>query len=925
MPVRPRRGAATSTTPAAPHALRCEHLQDPIGLDEPRPRLSWKLPPDDRGTAQTAYRILVAATAHALGAGRGDVWDSGRVDASEAHLVEYAGPPVAPHTRYWWAVRFWNEHGAESPWSAPACFETGFLGRAWPAQWIGLRQGRTQEPHPARFLRAALALDELPRAARLYVAARGLFEPYVNGARVGRDRLVPGWTDYRRRVEYLTYDVTRHLRAGRNAVGAILADGWYAGHLGFQGRRQHYGDQPALLAVLRCEMPDGAIQEFGTGSGWRVATGPILLADLYDGETHDARKARPGWAAPDGDDRRWRRAAVLDVPPVELNGKAVPPVRAVAELRPVRVTEPRRGRFVFDLGQNMVGAVRLRVNARRGTRFVLRHGEMLDARGTVYTANLRRARAIDEYTCAGGGAETFEPRFTFHGFRYVEITGFTRRPRADAVAGVVLSTDLPWTGTFECSDPLVTRLQRNIQWSQRGNYLDVPTDCPQRDERLGWTGDAQVFAPTGSFNADTAAFFAKWLRDLADAQADSGAFPDVAPDLLGMMAGGGASRPGNAAWADAGVICPWVVYERHGDRRVLEACYPSMLRWIACQETGSRDLVRPETAFGDWLAVDAVSPQRAPTPSDLIGTAYFARTAGITARAAEVLGRLGDAARLHALHGRIVAAFNREFVTPGGRVAGDTQTAYLLALAFDLLPEAQRPPAFDRLVHLVAKAGFHLTTGFVGTPLLCPVLSRFGRHDLAYRLLRQTSYPGWLFPVVNGATTMWERWNGWTPDGGFADAGMNSFNHYAYGAIGEWLYTVVAGIDVDPAAPGYRRFRLAPHPGGGLTWARASYESPAGRIESAWRIRRGRLEWSATVPPNTTATARLPARRAGHVTERGTSLESAPGVVLQGEGNGVTLRLAPGSYRFVVRDPDLVPETTRPLGPDLTRPARRRR
>jgi alpha-L-rhamnosidase len=522
---------------------------------------------------------------------------------------------------------------------------------------------------------------------------------------------------------------------------------------------------------------------------------------------------------------------------------------------------------------------------------------MLQADGTPYTANLRGAKATDIYLCRGAGVEIYEPRFTFHGFRYVELSGLKSKPRLDAVTGLVWHTEMTPTGTFTCSDPLVNQLQSNIRWGQRGNFLEVPTDCPQRDERLGWTGDAQVFIPTAAFNYDVSAFFRKWTRDLADGQYPSGAYPDIAPDVFFKLWPDNAG--GTAAWGDAGVICPWTIYRKYGDIRILEENYSAMARSVAFQEKTSTRLIRPDTNYGDWLAPDASQAGWAATPSDLIGTAYFAHTAGIMARVARILERDADAKRFTRLHTRVIAAFNRHYVTPDGRIAGDTQTAYLLALGFDLLPEKQRPAALAHLERTLKRRNNHLCTGFVGTPLLCPVLTRFGRTDLAYRLLFNEGYPSWFFPIKNGATTMWERWNSWTPDKGFGEVGMNSFNHYAYGAIGEWLYATVGGIS--ELAPGFRRILLRPQPHEKLTHAAATLESPYGRITSKWKRTRATFTWIVEVPPNTQATAVPPGVSLDTVKIDGQPWDQHAGVhgtVLP--DNRPALTLLPGRYTFTM-------------------------
>ncbi len=672
--------------------------------------------------------------------------------------------------------------------------------------------------------------------ARLRITARGIFVTEINGVRVGADVLTPGWTDYRKRLDFLTYDVTALLRAGRNVWRVALGDGWWSGILSEPQFNLRYGLDPSLCAELQLTDSAGRETFIRTDAQWEAtANGPVRANSLYHGETHDARI----WL------RGWRPAELFDTPAILLEPKPAPPVRIMEERAPVAMTEPAPGVFIFDLAENITGWARLQVSASAGDAVRMRFGEMLQADGTLYVANLRTARATDCYICRGGGVETWEPSFTFHGFRYVEVTGLDAPP---AITGIVVYSDLADVGEFECSDPLINQLQRCIVRGQKGNFVDIPTDCPQRDERLGWSGDAQVFAPTALYNMACGPLFASWMRAMRDAQRPDGAFPDLAPHII--------LEHGNAGWGDAGVIVPWTVWQHTGDTAILVENYAAMSRWIDFQLATSRDLIRPDTLFGDWLAVDAAQPQHGPTPKDLIGTAYFARTARMMGEIAVELGHKRDATRFARLAAKVRAAFQREFITQTGRILGDTQTAYLMALGFDLIPARLRPRAIARLVELIRSRDWHLTTGFLGTPLLGPVLTACGRTDVAYRLLMQQAYPSWLYPVLNGATTMWERWNSYTRETGFGDVGMNSFNHYAYGAIGEWLYATVAGIA--PAAPGFHRIRIAPEPGGGLTSARAKITTPRGVVSVQWKVRARKFHLSVTLPPSAIGELHLP-------------------------------------------------------------------
>lgn len=721
------------------------------------------------------------------------------------------------------------------------------------ARWIGDRQRAVEGEPPCPFLRRAFGIPGAVRQAVLRWTALGVADVFLNGRKVGDEFLMPGWSDFRHRVQVREMDVTTMLREGENMLGAILGDGWYSGTLGWKNQRNHYGTHPRLLAQLDVELAGGLRIRIGTGREWELRYGPILFSDIYHGETHDARREIRDWCVPGGSRAGWRAADVFPAYRGALVRKVNDPVRITQTLATRRITEPAEGVFVFDFGQNLAGICRLRVRGRRGQKITLKFAEMLQADGHVYRENLRTARATDTYICRGDGVEEWTPRFTFHGFRYVEVTGLEVRPAPDLLTALVLHTDMRETGVFRCSHPLLNRLHRNIRWGLRGNFLDVPTDCPQRDERLGWTGDAQVFVATAAFHYDVRDFFRKWLQDLRDGQRADGAYPDVAPDVLGRD---GARHFGNAAWADAGVICPWEIYRHYGDTRILAENYDAMKRWIAFQDRTATGGLRPRTSYGDWLAIDAVTPSNAPVPCDLVGTAYFARTSGLVAKIAGVLGHAAEARRFRTLHAKVVEAFRRAYVTPDGRVVGHCQTAYLLALAFDLLPSVLRPKAFAHLVDLVESRGGHLTTGFVGTPLLLPVLTRFGRTDLAYRILLQEDYPSWLYTVRNGATTMWERWNSYTKEHGFGPVGMNSFNHYAYGAVGEWMTGVIGGIR--PLAPGFRKILFAPEPGGGLTSADCRLDTPRGRASCRWRLKGRTLRGEVTVPGGARARLQLP-------------------------------------------------------------------
>ena len=856
--------------------LRCEHLTDPLGVGAQRPRLSWVVQSDRNGAKQTAYQVVVDG-----------VWDSGRVP-SDSGFVLYDGPPLASRQRCEWRVKVWDGE-VESAWSDAAVWEMGLLSPSdWTASWItAIRPFVGEDGHgAARYFRTSFDLPDAatPASGRAYVTALGLYELYVNGERVSDAAFRPGWTDYDKRVQYQVYDITPLLRPGRNAVGAVVGDGWYAGNIGM-GKKQVWGEWQELFAQIEVTLADGTAQTVPTSRTWRTSKGPIVENDLQHGEVYDARLELDGWSTPDFDDSGWDGSWPGGGSVGALSPTRSQPVRALIERTPIAKTEPAPDTWVFDLGQNIVGWCRLRVSGPEGTTVTLRHAEMLNPDGTLYTENLRGAPNVDRYTLKGEGEEVWAPRFTFHGFRYVELTGFPGEPGMDAVTGVVAHSDTPQTGSFECSNPLVNQLMSNIMWGQRGNFLEVPTDCPQRDERLGWMGDAQIFVAAATLNMDVAAFFAKWLQDMRDAQLEIGAYPDVIPRF------GRANPPAAPAWADAGVIVPWTLYRRYGDVRFLEEHFESMTAWVDYIHLRNPDLRwRTERGmdWGDWVAIGSE------TPKDVVASMWWANSARLVSRAAEVLGRKEDAQRYAELADGIADAWRADHLRPDGTIEGETQTLYALAIRFGLADAGLASP---HLLADIAGRDTHLSTGFMGIAHLLPALTDVGATDVAYKLLLNETFPSWGYSIRHGATTIWERWDGWTEENGFQNPGMNSFNHYAFGAVGEWVYEVVGGVRVDFTAA--TPIVIAPVPGDGLDWARTSFESVLGTVGCEWaRTDDGAgLTLVATVPIGAAAEVRVPAQSRQNVL-----VASGEGAELAGRTDDAAVyRVGSGRYEFQVR------------------------
>ena len=1041
-----------TSTSAAPVHLRCEYMQNPLGIDRGVPRLSWQSDNTERNWKQSAYQILVASTPDGLKSGTADVWDSGRTNSDASVNVAYKGPALESRQRYYWKVRVWDAAGKASESGESAWWEMGLLhADDWKAKWITWKNpegeadrekirwiwvsgqdamsvtpkttadfrvvttlqqkpksaalfvagrgnfvaklnghvvgaknhwntfdrfeiadqlvvgdnvieitvaapeppefgpdaskppkaalaalvkvvssdGNVQRfptdstwkarlegaqpdwqpanvvaeladprfgdpgplPAPAAYLRHTFQLSKSVQSARLYVTALGSYRVSLNEKSVSENVLTPEFTDYRKRVLYQTYDVTNLLANGSNAIGAILGDGWYGSPLTWYGI--HYFRLPdRFLAQLEITYADGSHESVLTDDAWKAASSPILKSTIYDGERYDARLEQPGWEKAEFDDSRWSSAVIADAPQIAVSSQIDAPVKVVSTIDPKHITPLANGAYLFDMGQNMVGWATLRVKGAAGTRVHLRFAEILNPDGGIYTQNLRNAEAMDSYVLRGGGEETFAPHFTFHGFRYVEVTGFPGKPSLSSITGnVVSSISGDPVGRLQTSSDLVNRMWSIGIWGQRGNFVSIPTDCPQRDERLGWMGDAEVFWRTGSYNFDIAAFSQKFMQDVVDAQSKSGAFSNVSPNVLVQedeFPDESAPMIGAPGWGDAGVIVPWTTWVQYGNTALLEDSWSAMDHWMELIQRHNPDYVRKNALgfnFADWLAPDEN------TDKSLLATAYWALMAQMMSQMGHAIGKDSDAKRYEDLFESIRSAFQKEYVKNDGQVGTGTQTSYVVALYTKMAPKSLESGMVDRLVKDIDAHNGHLTTGFLGTPFLLFTLSDHGRTDVAYRLLLNDTYPSWGYMLAKGATTWWERWNGDT-----GDPAMNSYNHYAFGSVMAWVYRYSAGIDTMPDSPGFKEIVLHPRLDSRMTAARAEYESIYGKIVSDWKgTPSGPFSLRITIPPNTSAKVVLPAIRGKHLTEDGKAID-APA-----EDGQYTLKVGSGSYAFEVR------------------------
>jgi alpha-L-rhamnosidase len=901
--------AALAST-ATPSKLRCEYRFNPLGIDAEHPRLSWIMVDSGwwtaaRGQKQTAYQILVASSEKLLQQNTGDYWDSGQVASDQSLQVAYQGKPLTSRLECYWKVRIWDQAGKASAWSQPARWTMGLLQPSdWQSEWIGLAEGKNADPGeiasrrlPARWLRREFNVSRRVKRATAYFSGLGLSELYLNGQKVGDEVLSPGLTDYTKRIFYVTHDVTQLIRSGHNAVGVVLGNGrFYAPRTKTPTATQSYGF-PKLCLQLEVEYTDGTREVIISDPSWKLTTdGPIRANNEYDGEEYDARLEMPGWAEAGYDDAKWRPAQSVPAPGGKLVAQMMDPIRVTGTRRPIAMTEPKPGVYVFDLGQNMVGWCRLKVRGPAGTAVSLRHAEKLKPDGTLYTANLRSARETDIYTLKGKGREIYEPRFTDHGFRYVEVSGFPGKPTLASLEGQIVNDDVAVTGGFTCSQPTLNRTYENVVWGVRGNYRSIPTDCPQRDERQGWLGDRSAESKGESYLFNIAAFYANWVQDMADSQKANGSISDVCPAYWPFY-------NDNVTWPSSAVIIPGMLLDQYGDTGVIARQYPCMVKWVDHLSGFIKNGIIARDNYGDWcvppkdLKIIISNDPASKTAPEILATSYFYHCLKLMVRYATLLHKPEDAARFDTLAGQLKTALNQKFYHPKeGYYGNGSQTACVLPLAFDLVPEAERGRVFNHLVEkITVETKGHIGTGLVGGQWLNRVLTEGGRPDLVYGFATNTTYPSWGYMAEQGATTIWELWNGNT-----ANPAMNSGNHVMLvGDFVIWLYEKLAGIQCDPGAVGFKQIIIKPTLVGNLAWVKAHYDSPYGRIVSNWKREGNTLTMEVTIPANTTATVFVPTQDADGVTESGKPAAQAEGVTfLRMENNSAVYAIGSGRYRF---------------------------
>ena len=879
-----------------------EGFVNPLGFYDETPSFSWQLPVSEGVSSQSAYQIVVASSPDLL-PDHADLWNSKKQQTAQSTWVTYAGAPLQSRQKVYWQVKYWDQDHESSKWSEMSHFELGLLSNTdWKAKWIGLDTKKekvigSQDNilHRPQYLRKGFELSNDVASARLYITAKGVFDVAINGEDVSDDVMPPGYTPYKVRIETITYDVTDLIESGQNTIGIEVAAGWHSGRLGWMKTYWSDTESPKVLAQLELTMKDGSKEMILSDDTWKGTTkGPTRISEIYDGETYDANLEMPNWTTNNFNDELWESVSMFPVTnEIRLEPKRHTTVKTKIELATQEVVE-KDGTAVFDLQQNMVGVPLLKVPMKKGQTLKIRFAEKLSPDGTFYTENYRSAQSTNYYTASKDGVIEWMPKFTFHGFQYVELSGYdtSKTPSNDWVTGLVQYSDFEENGTFTSSHEKLNQLQSNIVWGLRGNFFDIPTDCPQRDERMGWTADAQVFAPASMFNADVYKFWASWMQSVGESQYDNGAVPWVVPDVL-------FNNKVSAGWGDACTIIPWKIYLRTGDKKILEENFETMKGWVKYHESVTKNYISKMGFFADWLQpLPENGDNRGDTSKSLIGTAFFAHSANLTAKTAKALGKTEAFEKYNTIYKTVANAFENKFFE-NGKVKGvaETQTSYLLALAFGLLSEEHKANAKQHLLEKIAEADNHLRTGFLGTPLLSEVLDATGEIDLMYKILFNETYPSWFYSINQGATTIWERWNSYSKKDGFNPQNMNSLNHYAYGAIGEWMYERIAGIA--PIEAGYKTIRIAPVPKEPLTSAAASLNTPYGKVVSSWEIKGSKFELHVVVPPNTTAKVTIPANTAKDLVLNGEAFKGDNRAeLLDSSASGFELLVQPGDYKF---------------------------
>jgi len=884
----------------APTNLLCEYIANPLGIDVVLPRFSWVVNHSERGQLQSAYQVLVASGQKNLDADRGDKWDSGKVISKESINVIYGGGALESGKTYYWKVRLWDKNNKVGPWSKVATFEMGLLNPDdWKGKWIeGGNYGESIISDPVQgtkkisygyLLGKKFSLEKNIARARAYVSGLGYYELRLNGEKVGDFVLEPGWTDYKKRILYSTYDVTKYLKKDGNVIGIMLGNGRYVKTYG-------YGPPRAILQ-LNIEFTDGTTENVVTDETWKTAQGPIVVNDIYNGETYDARLEKPNWDTPLYDDSGWDVVRIADEPGGKLVSQAsFPAVKVNKIIQPVEITNPQPEVYVYDFGQNFTGWVRLRLSGTKGTKVNLRYAELLDENGMLNVVPNRGAKATDTYILKGEEEEVYEPRFTYHGFRYVEVTGFPGTPTLENMEGRVVHSAVEPTGGFICSNSLINSIHKNVLWGQLSNLMSIPTDCPQRDERMGWMGDAQLTAEEAIYNFNMAGFYTKWLEDIRDSQAEDGSVPDVVPPYWNFY-------PADPAWGTACVVIPWYLYQYYGDGRILEENYSTIKKWVDFLDSKATDYILSYSKYGDWCPPAHIKP--VDTPGELTSSWYYYHDTLILSKIAHILGESKDAKKYAELAGKIKEAFNKKFLKDDHYATG-SQTCNVLPLFLDMVPEDKKESVLKNLIDdIVVTHGGHLNTGIVGTRYILDVLTKYGRAELAYKLVTQTTYPGWGYMLREGATTIWERWEY------LADGGMNSHNHIMFGSIDAWFYKVLAGVNADPANPGFKKIIIKPYIIGDLDYVSASLKTIRGIISSSWKKNENSLTLNVTLPINTQARVSIPRRKLGNIIikesgktvwENGSYIEGAAGIAGASEGDEyVTFEVGSGSYSFKIK------------------------